>query len=68
MASPTSAVRCLMKRHNLSESAIVAKLAELGVKTSQPTINRIKRGKAGAIRYDVGAGLIRLHESFHQPA
>lgn len=63
MSTPTTAVRRLIRRHNLSESEIVAKLAERGIRTSQPTINRIKRGKAGAIRYEVGVGLVELDQS-----
>jgi len=64
MPDPKTAVRCLVKRHNLSEAEIVERLAELGVKTSQPTINRIKRGK-GRPGYEVCAGVIRLHEMLH---
>jgi arginine repressor len=62
MCTPESAVRFLVEKHSLSETEIVAKLLELGVKTSQPTINRIKRGKARKIDYAVGTGLLELHE------
>lgn len=66
MSSPQSAVRSLVKQHNLSEAEIVSRLLELGVKTSQPTINRIKRGKARTINFDVGTGLLKLHETLTQ--
>jgi arginine repressor len=68
MASPTSAVRYLVEHHDLSESEIVARLLELGVKTSQPTINRIKRGTAKKIDYAVGTGLLRLHKTLSRSA
>lgn len=64
MASPTTAVRSLVEKHGLSESEIVAKLLEMGVKTSQPTINRIKHGRARTFAYEVGTGLLKLHKRF----
>lgn len=59
--TPTTAVRALIEQHSLSETEIVSRLAELGVKTSQPTINRIKRG-ASKFDFAVGEGLINLHK------
>jgi hypothetical protein len=66
--TPTSAVRSLVEKYGLAETEIVARLLELGVRTSQPTINRIKRGNARKIDYDVGTGLLRLHETFMRSA
>lgn len=41
--SPAVLIREIYTRHGLSEAQIAAELGELGVKTSQPTINRIRR-------------------------
>lgn len=68
MDTPTTAVRSLLNDHSLSEAEIVSRLLAMGVKTSQPTINRIKRGKAGKINFDVGTGLLKLHEQLTQPS
>ena len=68
MANPTSAVRYLVEKHELSESEIVARLLELGVKTSRPTINRIKNGTAKKIDYAVGTGLLKLHRTLSRSA
>jgi hypothetical protein len=43
----------------LSEANIVRKLNEQGVRVSQPTINRIKKGRQRT-SFEVGSGLVRL--------
>jgi len=50
----------------MSESKIVAELAKLGVKTSQPTINRLSRGEARRSSFDLAVGLDQLHEQLSQ--
>lgn len=66
MEKPEVLVRRLKRRHKMSESKIVAELAKLGVKTSQPTINRLSRGEARRSSFDLAVGLDRLHEQLSQ--
>lgn len=47
---------------NLIESGLTEQQIAEQVKTSQPTINRIKSGKITSPRFDVGSGLVALHE------
>lgn len=64
--SPTVLVREIYERHGLSEAQIAAELGELGVKTSQPTINRIRRdidsGTPRKGELALLAALLRLRE------
>lgn len=64
MTKPQAAVQALLTNHELTETQIVEELAGLGIKTSQPTINRVKKGRP--VRWEVGAGLIRLQERFER--
>jgi hypothetical protein len=66
MEKPEVLVRRLKRRHKMSESKIVAELAKLGVKTSQPTLNRLSHGKARRPSFDLAVGLDRLHEQLTQ--
>lgn len=61
MERPQILVRRLA-RHFKTDMAIVDALAEIGVKTSQPTINRLRHGKGGRTSFELGVGLNRLHE------
>ena len=45
----------------LTEAAIVGRLREAGITTSQPTINRLKLGVTANARYDVGNAITALH-------
>lgn len=45
----------------LTETAIVARLKEAGISTTQPTINRLKLGVTANARYDVGSAITALH-------
>ena len=44
-----------------SETELKNMLGEMGVKTSQPTINKIKNNKAGKIDYNLVNALIAFH-------
>ena len=68
MEKPETLVRRLKRRHKMTQSQIVDELAKLGVKTSQPTISRLARGKARRPTFDLAAGLDRLHEQISQSA
>ena len=68
MESPEVLIRRLAQHHKMTETEIVDALAKLGVKTSQPTINRLRRGKVGRISFDLAVGLNRLHEQVAQLA
>jgi hypothetical protein len=59
--NPKHCVHALLSA-GLSEAAIVAELKAIDVDTSQPTINRIKRGKAKSIGFRLGMGLIKLRQ------
>jgi hypothetical protein len=45
----------------LKEKEIASRITVKGVRTTQPTINRIKSGAMPSPRYDLGAALIDLH-------
>lgn len=45
----------------LTENEIVSRLKDLGVQTTQPTINRIKTGAIAKVSYDMGAAIVTLH-------
>lgn len=45
----------------LNEQEIASRITVKGVRTTQPTINRIKSGVMKSPRYDLGAALIDLH-------
>lgn len=62
MDNPETVVDQLINRHNLNEPQIVKRLRKLGVKTSQPTINRIKNGKARRTTFELAQGLNRLKD------
>lgn len=47
----------------MTENSIVAELREMGVDTTQATINRIKCGRIDEPRYSLGAGLILLYKN-----
>jgi len=66
MESPETLVREIYEQYDLSESQIVAKLAELGVKTSQPTLNRIRHGKARGTTFELGAALLQLRDKLRR--
>lgn len=66
MEKPEVLVRRLKRRHKMSESEIVAELAKLGVKTSQPTINRLSRGEVRRWSFDLAVGLDQLHQQLSQ--
>lgn len=71
MESPQALVREIYEQHDLSETQIVAELAELGVKTSQSTINRIRRGIGADARKGELAlleSLLRLREKLRRSA
>lgn len=70
MESPQDLVREIYEQHDLSESQIVAELAQLGVKTSQPTINRIRRGSAHARKSELALveALLRLRDKLRGDA
>jgi hypothetical protein len=62
MADLQKIVTDLCEHANLTEIEITEKLAELGVKTSQPTINRLRNGAVQRASFDVGTALVKLHE------
>ena len=45
----------------LTENEIVSRLKDIGVQTTQPTINRIKTGSIAKVSYDVGTAIVALH-------
>ena len=67
MERPQVVVRRLLQRPDMTEMGIVDALAKIGVKTSQPTINRLRRGKVGRASFDLAVGLNRLHEQITGP-
>lgn len=46
----------------LTEAAIVDALKDMGIETTQASINRLKRGHVKQPRYDVGNALIYLQK------
>lgn len=66
MEKPQVVVRRLCQQHQMSESQIVEQLASLGFKTSQPTINRLRRSKVGRASFDLAVGLNRLYDQVNQ--
>lgn len=70
MESPQAILHDIYENHSLSETQIVAELAELGVQTSQPTINRIRRGVAGPTRGELALleGLLQLRKQLRSRA
>lgn len=58
---PQSIVEELIKLP-MTEGEIVDELRKLGVETTQPTINRIKKGVHKTTMYDLGRGLETLYE------
>lgn len=58
----------LCDQADLTEVEIATKLAELGIKTSQPTINRIKNGTVTRTSFEVGSALVQLHKKHVRPA
>lgn len=60
MNTPADTLRALISS-GLTEQRIADQLAEQGVRITQPTINRIKRGVIRRPSFDVGAALLRLH-------
>lgn len=45
----------------LTETEIVGRLKQAGTRTTQPTINRIKKGVIVNVRYDIGTAITALH-------
>ena len=54
--------------HGLSEAEIASRLELAGVKVSQASINRLKRGLIKNPRYEFGDALKALHESMRTAA
>jgi arginine repressor len=46
----------------MTEVEITDALKEEGVHTTQATLNRIKTGAIKRTSYDIGTGIVRLHE------
>lgn len=50
-------------RSGMKEVEIVEAMRTDGVEVTQATINRIKTGKIKQTSFDIGMGLVRLHDS-----
>lgn len=70
--SPAALVREIYEQHGLSEPQIAAELAELGVRISQPTLNRIRRDLDGETprkgELALLTALLRLREKLNHAA
>lgn len=62
METPQAVVREIYEQHDLSEAQIAAEVTSLGVKVSQSTVHRIRRGTIGSPRNELAllAALQRL--------
>jgi arginine repressor len=56
------AINELIARGGYTEQGIADALEAAGVDCTQATINRIKLGKIASTSFEVGTGLMRLHE------
>lgn len=65
---PHVVVRQLLSRPDMTENKIVRGLKKLGVRTSQPTINRIKHRPKHPTSFELARGLHRLREQIAQQA
>lgn len=61
MHDPKSLIRRL-KKSGMTETEIVEALRQEGIEVSQPTINRIASGAHKTTSFDIGMGLLKLHE------
>lgn len=59
-------IRELLAR-DMSETEIVDELRAMGVRITQPTLNRIKTGVQKSTSFDIGTGLTRLHNRLCAP-
>lgn len=50
----------------MNDREITDALRESGIDVTQATVNRIRHGKVKRTSYEIGAGLMRLHERFVQ--
>lgn len=52
----------LIESIGLSDAEIARRVVDLGVKTTQETINRVKNRKISAPRHDLGEAILRVRE------
>lgn len=61
MQDPKSLIKRLIKA-GMTETEIADELRDEGIDVTQPTINRIASGTIRKTSFDIGMGLIKLHE------